>query len=48
MLQVELRFAWWLRPYLGALMFFCLLMQAPPDAEKLARVVRRAMRIRVR
>lgn len=47
-LTVEVSLAWWLRPYLAALFFFCLLMQTLPDEQKLARVIARAMRLRVR
>lgn len=46
--SVEIRvvFAWWLKPYLTALVFFCLLCQREPDYSKLERVICRAMRFR--
>jgi hypothetical protein len=45
-MTVEVRFAWWLRPWLGALAFFCVLTGAAPDMDKVARTVRRAVRVR--
>jgi hypothetical protein len=41
-------FAWWLRPYLAMLVFFCVLTRAEPDWVKLNRVINRAIRIRLR
>lgn len=39
--------AWWLRPYLGVLAFFCVLLQREPDPDKLERTIRRAIKVRV-
>lgn len=44
---VEIRVAWWLRPYLALLCWFCVLHQCAPDPERLERVVRRALRLSV-
>jgi hypothetical protein len=46
--EVQIGFAWWLRPYLYLLVFFCLLHRQPPDSEKLHQVLRRAVRMRLR
>jgi hypothetical protein len=46
-LEVTVRFAWWLRPYLWGLLFFCQLHRCDPDWVKLHRVVMRALRIDV-
>lgn len=40
-------FAWWLRPYLNTLGFVSLCTRTEPDWEKLGRVVRRAVRLKV-
>ena len=45
-MTVEIRVAWWLRPYLTLLVWFCVLHQCAPDVDRLARVVRRALRVR--
>lgn len=44
---VSVRFAWWLRPYLAALGFFCAMHGTLPDWNKLERVVQRAVRVKV-
>lgn len=46
-LEVKVTFAWWLKPYLSTLIFIAVLMGVTPDWEKVGRVIRRAMRIRV-
>jgi hypothetical protein len=46
-LTIEVRLAWWLWPYLGALFLFCRLTAGAPDEAKLAKVIGRAMRVRV-
>lgn len=43
----EVEVAWWLRPYLNALEFFCDLTGCEPDGAKLAAVVERAVRVKV-
>ena len=45
--RVEIRFAWWLEPYLHTLVFFCHLFGTLPDMAKLERVIRRAIRLRI-
>lgn len=47
-LKVEVRFAWWLTPWLWALVFFCVLTGGRPDMAKLEAVIRRAVRLRCR
>jgi hypothetical protein len=44
-MMIKVRVAWWLRPYLHALAWFCSLHECEPDPEKLQRVVRRALRV---
>ncbi|WP_174978690.1 hypothetical protein [Pandoraea terrigena] len=50
MAQIKLRvtFAWWLKPYIFALAFCAVLAGTTPDAEKLGRVIKRAVRVSVR
>lgn len=45
-LQIEVKISWWFTPYVGLLLFFCVLMQREPDPEKLMRVIVRALRWR--
>ena len=47
-LTVKVKVAWWLRPYLSVLSFFCLLTGAEPNWAKLSRVVDRAVKLRVK
>lgn len=44
--RIEVSVAWWLRWYLSALMLVALTMRMQPDPEKVAAVVRRALRMR--
>lgn len=44
---VEVSLAWWAVPYINTLAFFCNLMGAEPDWEKVERVIRRAIRTKV-
>jgi len=44
-MMIEVRVAWWLRPYLHALAWFCSLHECEPDPEKLQRVVLPALRV---
>jgi hypothetical protein len=46
-MKIRIRFAWWLKPYLACLCFFCALHGAAPEPEKLNRVIRRAVRLDV-
>lgn len=43
---ITVRFAWWLRPYLSVLVFFCLLHGSEPDYDRLGRMIARAVRLR--
>lgn len=42
----EVRFSWWLWPYLNTLLFVCMVMGTEPDIEKLERIICRAMTLR--
>lgn len=42
---ITVTWAWWFKPYLAALEFFCNLMGAKPDPDKLWAVTRRAVRL---
>lgn len=44
-LTLRVTCARWLKPYLYALVFFAVLMGAQPDQEKLARVIRRGIKV---
>lgn len=46
-ITVEITFAWWYRPYLACLIAFATMVGREPDREKLLRVIRSAMRMRV-
>ena len=46
-LTLKVTFAWWLQPYMRALVFFAVITRSEPDWDKLGRVINRAMRIRV-
>lgn len=46
-IAVEVRVAWWLRPYLAVLVFFCRLRGTLPDEERLSRVIRCGLSARV-
>lgn len=45
-LRVEVRFAWWLRPYLALLTFFCRLHGDVPDIAKLRAVMDKAVDVK--
>lgn len=45
-IKVRMTVAWWLKPYLTALLFVCRLHNVEPDEEKLKRVIARAVRVR--
>lgn len=45
-IKVRVTVAWWLKPYLTALIFLCRLHNTEPDEEKLKRVIARAIRVR--
>ena len=45
---VEVKLAWWLKPYLYLLVWFCVLHGCVPDQVKLQRVINRAIRLSVR
>ncbi len=45
--RLEPRYAWWLMPYLRTLEFFCVVCATEPNPEKLSRVIKRAVRVRV-
>lgn len=42
-LELTVRFAWWLEPYLYALAMCCALMRREPDWGLIARVIERAV-----
>lgn len=44
---IDVSFAWWLRPYLSVLVFFCLPHGSQPDPDRLRKVINRAVSIRV-
>lgn len=46
-ITIEVRFAWWLKPYMWLLLQFCLLHQTEPDPDKLRRTIHRAARFRI-
>lgn len=46
--KLSVTFAWWLKPYIYALAVCAVLAGTRPDADKLAAVVKRAMRVTVR
>lgn len=45
-ITVEIHIAWWYQPYVDMLVFFCNLMGAEPDWDKLERLLQRAVRIK--
>lgn len=45
-IKARVTVAWWLKPYLTALIFACRLHNIEPDEEKLKRVIARAVRVR--
>ncbi|MGY6256553.1 hypothetical protein ACXIVK_24085 [Paraburkholderia caledonica] len=45
--KLSVTFAWWLKPYIYVLAICAVLAGARPDADKLAAVVKRAMRVTV-
>lgn len=47
-MTVHIRFAWWLQHYLDMLVLFCWLMGTEPDWDKLRRVIRAAIRVKVK
>ena len=46
--QLDVSFAWWLRPYLACLTAVAVLTRREPDWEKVTAMVNRAVIIRVR
>ncbi|KAF1003328.1 MAG: hypothetical protein GAK28_04767 [Luteibacter sp.] len=46
-ITVEIAVAWWFRWYVATLTLVAALMSAEPDPEKLARVLLKAIRVRV-
>jgi hypothetical protein len=45
-IKVRVTVAWWLSPYLTALVFLCRLHGTAPNEEKLRRVIAKAIRVR--
>lgn len=45
-IRLEVRYAWWLMPYVYTLAFFCALFAAEPNQEKLNRILNRAVTVR--
>lgn len=46
--EIRVRYRWWFRPYLHALVFFCRLHSAEPREETLQWLVRRGTVIEIR
>ena len=46
-IEIEYRFAWWMRWYTHALLQFCLIFGTTPDFDKLQRMLVRAARWRI-
>lgn len=44
-IKLTVKLAWWLRPYLAALLLACMVTQAEPDWVKLDRVLAKSIRI---
>lgn len=44
-LKLSVKFAWWLKPYLRVLAFFCVMAGTLPDQAKLEAKILRAMRV---
>lgn len=40
------KFAWWFKPYVSILIFFCSVHRTKPDPDHLYKVTRRAIRIK--
>ncbi|MFT0167497.1 hypothetical protein ACLKMY_00515 [Paraburkholderia mimosarum] len=47
-IKLSVTFAWWLKPYLFVLAFFCVLTRNAPDPAKLEANIKRGMRVTVR
>lgn len=45
-IKLRVTVAWWLGPYLTALVFLCRLHRTEPNEEKLGRVIARAIKVR--
>lgn len=45
--EFEVRFAWWLRMYVWGIVFVASTFRLEPDWQKVERVVKRAIRLRV-
>lgn len=45
-ISLRVTVAWWLKPYLTALLFFCRLHGIEPDEEKMRRVIAKAITVR--
>lgn len=46
-IRLEVRLAWWLRPYLARVLMVAWLMRCEPDWEKVRLKIERGIRIRV-
>lgn len=44
-LELRVHVAWWFKPYICTLAFFCTLMDREPDWDKFAKVVERGVRV---
>lgn len=47
-IQIDVTFAWWLQPWIKAVVFFAVVTGSEPDWAKVQRMVTRAMRIKVK
>lgn len=45
---IQMRLAWWVRPYLGSVVLFARLTGMEPDMAKVGAMVQRGLRTRVR
>lgn len=46
--EIQISFAWWLKPYLYALAWCCVMSGREADPAKLAAKIKRAMRVTVK
>jgi hypothetical protein len=46
-IKLSIHIAWWLKPYLHVLAFFCVLTCNVPDQMKLSAKIKRAMRVTI-
>jgi len=46
-IDLKVKIAWWLKPYFFTLKFFCILHNCMPDEEKLRKIIRRAINLRL-